>query len=149
MQSTAQAMQAYVRGLAQAPSHEKTFKEMVALPYLPIQPGHPTLGEAYVDLDTSTSKKRPRKSDKAGGDDEEKPKKKKKEKDPNAPKRPASGFIMYQNSRRAAIKEQHPEMTYKELMAIISDDWKNLGSVEKEVRLRQGTCLMTDLANLF
>lgn len=64
------------------------------------------------------------------------PKKKKRErklKDPNAPKGPASAYILFQNDIRAAYKKEHPEMTNKELLRLIGDQWKGLDEGKKEV----------------
>jgi len=64
------------------------------------------------------------------------PKKKKRErkfKDPNAPKGPASAYILFQNDIRAAYKKEHPEMTNKELLRLIGDQWKALDEGKKAV----------------
>jgi hypothetical protein len=132
MQTTSQAMQAYVRGLAAAPSHDKTLKELAALPYLPVQPSEGTFVDAYLEGE-GKSKKRPRKSEATAAGGAPKEKKPKKIKDPNAPKRPASGFIMFQNTRRAAVKEEHANLDYKGQMALISEEWKTMDPAEKAV----------------
>jgi len=63
------------------------------------------------------------------------PSKKKRErklKDPNAPKGPASAYILFQNDIRAAYKKEHPEMTNKELLRLIGDQWKALEEGKKD-----------------
>lgn len=55
-----------------------------------------------------------------------------KPKDPNAPKRPASSYILYQNDVRKELKEQHPEMNNADLLTMISERWKNMTTEEKD-----------------
>jgi hypothetical protein len=57
-----------------------------------------------------------------------------KPKDPNAPKRPASSYILFQNDVRKDLKEMHPELNNADLLTLISDQWKNMSSEEKDVR---------------
>lgn len=69
-------------------------------------------------------------------DDGEGPKKRKrttKPKDPNAPKRPASSYIMFQNEVRKAIKELHPDVPNAEIMSMIADQWKQMTDEQKQV----------------
>jgi transcriptional regulator HMO1 len=63
-----------------------------------------------------------------------KKKRERKLKDPNAPKGPASAYILFQNDIRAAYKKEHPEMTNKELLRLIGDQWKALEEDKKDVR---------------
>lgn len=46
------------------------------------------------------------------------------QKDPSAPKRPASAFLAYANSRRAAAKKVHEEATNADISRILSKMWK-------------------------
>lgn len=62
---------------------------------------------------------------------EEGGKRKRKLKDPNAPKRPPSSYILYQNEIRQQIKKEHPEMTNSELLAFISKQWAEMDESEK------------------
>lgn len=62
------------------------------------------------------------------------PRKKKREKrikDPNAPKGPASAYILFQNDIRSAYKKEHPDMSNKELLRLIGDQWKTLAEEKK------------------
>lgn len=59
----------------------------------------------------------------------------KKIKDPNAPKRPPSAYLLYQNEVRNTIKAQHPEMPYSEILGEISKGWSGLNEQQKKVRL--------------
>ncbi|KDE09608.1 hypothetical protein MVLG_00015 [Microbotryum lychnidis-dioicae p1A1 Lamole] len=75
----------------------------------------------------------------AGSDDEEdgegKSKKKlkvKKVKDPNAPKRPASAYIEFQNSVREKFRTAAPEATYQEILRQISGIWQAMPDAEKK-----------------
>lgn len=63
------------------------------------------------------------------------PRKRKREKrikDPNAPKGPASAYILFQNDIRAAYKKEHPDMSNKELLRLIGDQWKTLDEDKKD-----------------
>ncbi|KXN84207.1 FACT complex subunit SSRP1 [Leucoagaricus sp. SymC.cos] len=67
-------------------------------------------------------------------EDDEGPKKRKrntKPKDPNAPKRPASSYILFQNEIRKELKEKFPNLTNPELLNKISEMWKNMSEEEK------------------
>ncbi|KAJ7590566.1 high mobility group box domain-containing protein [Mycena floridula] len=71
---------------------------------------------------------------KAGTDEpEERGKRKRvtKPKDPNAPKRPATSFLLYQNSRRPDVKKAHPEMSHSEIMTAISQEWSAISAEDK------------------
>jgi hypothetical protein len=78
-----------------------------------------------------------RKAD-ASLDDDEAPKKRKrntKPRDPNAPKRPASSYILFQNEIRKPLKDKHPGLTNPELLNMISDLWKKMSEEEKAVSI--------------
>ncbi|TFK22190.1 HMG-box [Coprinopsis marcescibilis] len=55
-----------------------------------------------------------------------------KPKDPNAPKRPASSYILFQNDVRNDLRKENPTLTNPELLALISDKWKNMTEEEKD-----------------
>ena len=55
----------------------------------------------------------------------------KKAKDPNAPKRPSTGYIRYTVKRRPAFKKEHPKMDNKEIVAGMAAEWKALSEKEK------------------
>ena len=57
----------------------------------------------------------------------------KKPKDPNAPKRPPSAYILYQNEVRDALRSERPELAYKDILALISEKWKALPDAERKV----------------
>lgn len=59
---------------------------------------------------------------------------KKAAKDPNAPKRPASAYLLYQNECRDAVKSSMPEGTaYAETLKKIGEMWKELTPEAKQV----------------
>ncbi|KAL7423411.1 hypothetical protein Q5752_000991 [Cryptotrichosporon argae] len=64
----------------------------------------------------------------AGASSAKKPRQKreKKLKDPNAPKRPPSAYILYQNEVREAVRAAHPGVAYKDILGIIAGQWKAL-----------------------
>jgi len=69
---------------------------------------------------------------KAGALKEPKEKKEKVAKDPNAPKKPATAYLLYQNKVRANVKAENPEFTNKELMGKIGALWSALPDNEKQ-----------------
>jgi transcriptional regulator HMO1 len=58
--------------------------------------------------------------------------KEKKVKDPNAPKRPPSAYLLYQNEFRKEIKEKNPDMTYPQVLQEISKMWSALSPEDKK-----------------
>lgn len=60
-------------------------------------------------------------------------KRKRTKKDPNAPKRPASSFIIYQNTIRAEVKAKHPDLPSPELRKLMAEQWGNLPDEQKNV----------------
>ena len=58
----------------------------------------------------------------------------KKEKDPDAPKQPASAFILFSKHRRNQLKEAKSEISEKDKMRVIAQDWNKLSEKEKKVR---------------
>lgn len=89
------------------------------------------LGQDIADATPAKGKKAS-----AAPPDDEGPKKRKratKPKDPNAPKRPASSYIMFQNEVRKEIKAQYPDISNAELMTLIAEQWKNMGDEDKQV----------------
>ena len=78
-----------------------------------------------------TGKKR-----KTSGDQEGKRKrqvKEKKPKDLNAPKRPPSAYLLFQNEVRKNFKGEHPDMPYSQVLSEISKLWHALTPEEKAV----------------
>ncbi|WVN90223.1 uncharacterized protein L203_105459 [Cryptococcus depauperatus CBS 7841] len=63
----------------------------------------------------------------------ERKKKEKKAKDPNAPKRPPSAYILFQNEVREEIRRSNPGMVYKDILGIISQKWKDLPDPQKKI----------------
>lgn len=62
-------------------------------------------------------------------------KRKRTKKDPNAPKRPASSFIIFQNEIRQQVKEAHPDLPSTELRKLLADKWNNLPTEQKQVSI--------------
>jgi hypothetical protein len=56
-----------------------------------------------------------------------------KPRDPNAPKRPASSYIMFQNQARKELKGKHPNIPNSELLTLISKRWSEMPEEQKEV----------------
>lgn len=61
------------------------------------------------------------------------PGKEKKEKDPNAPKRPPSAYIEYQNSVREDFRKQYSDLPYSEVLKKIGLVWQGMTDAEKKV----------------
>jgi hypothetical protein len=74
----------------------------------------------------------------ADDDDEgdgKKKRKARKPKDPNAPKRPPSSYLLFQNEVRAELKAKFPELPNSELLQMISKRWSAMSDEDKEVRV--------------
>jgi len=56
---------------------------------------------------------------------------KKAAKDPNAPKRPASAYILFVKEHRAVLIEEHPDAKQTELMQLAGKAWKELEPEDK------------------
>ncbi|KAI0773695.1 high mobility group box domain-containing protein [Fomes fomentarius] len=68
---------------------------------------------------------------KSRGDDAE-GKRKKKPKDPNAPKRPPSSYLLFQNDVRSELKAKNPGMPNNELLGAISKLWAEMPQEQKD-----------------
>ena len=64
--------------------------------------------------------------------DNAKPKKQKKAKDPNAPKRPTSGYFYFCAATRDSVKCQNPDMKQQKVIAELGRLWRELNEIEKE-----------------
>lgn len=71
------------------------------------------------------------------GGDGRKRKREVKEKDPNAPKRPASAYLLFQNQVRSKYKTANPNLPQSDLLQLISQQWSNMPQEEKQVYQRQ------------
>lgn len=58
--------------------------------------------------------------------------KKKKAKDPNAPKKSMTSYMLWQAATRDAIKAENPGVPQQELMKIMSQKWKDLSEDDRE-----------------
>ncbi|CAG8801541.1 10441_t:CDS:2 [Cetraspora pellucida] len=54
-------------------------------------------------------------------------------KDPNAPKKPNTAYILFSNEIRAEMKANNPEANQKELVKLIGSRWKALSTEQKKV----------------
>ena len=61
-----------------------------------------------------------------------KPKKVKKVKDPKAPKRALSAWIIYTNELRPKFKADNPEKSTTELTTLMSQEWRNMSDSDKK-----------------
>ncbi len=69
----------------------------------------------------------------AGGKEKRK-RKEKAPKDPNAPKRPPSAYLLFQNDVRKDMQEKLPGKTYREVLTEISKRWTAMTEEQKAVR---------------
>ena len=74
--------------------------------------------ESEVELDANGKKKRVKKA--------------KKIKDPDAPRRPPSSYIFFQNEVREHVKANNPGVPYNEILQQISEQWKALGEEKQK-----------------
>ncbi|ODM98071.1 FACT complex subunit SSRP1 [Orchesella cincta] len=84
--------------------------------------------EIGSDMDTSPKKKKERKpkKDKKEEGGEKRKKKKKGDKDPNAPKRPMSGYFIWLNSNRESLKKKFPGLSLTEFTKKAGEEWKKM-----------------------
>lgn len=69
----------------------------------------------------------------------------KKAKDPNAPKRPPSAYLLFQNAVRATVKQDHPDWTNHEVLAEVSKRWADLSPQDKKVCLELLESICSDI----
>jgi len=58
--------------------------------------------------------------------------KKKKTRDPDAPKKPKSSFMVFSTENRDKIKQQNPEATFGDIASLVSEAWKALSEKDKK-----------------
>ena len=84
---------------------------------------------------TKTTKKKKRVVKKKAKKVVKKPVKKKRKKgakkDPNAPKRAPTAFLLYANAERPALKAKNPEFTIAQLAINLGKQWRNLSAKAK------------------
>lgn len=68
----------------------------------------------------------------AGMDIDRKSKSKKAPKDPNAPKRPLSSYMLWVGDTRGKIKEENPEASITDIAKMLGKLWSNVGSDERQ-----------------
>ena len=56
----------------------------------------------------------------------------KKEKDPDAPKRPLSSYMLFCQDERETVKEEHPTFKAKEILTELGKRWKALDEDDKK-----------------
>lgn len=60
-------------------------------------------------------------------------KERKANRDPNAPKRPPSAYLLFQNEIREDMRQQYKDLTYSEVLGKISESWKSLTEDQRKV----------------
>jgi len=58
-------------------------------------------------------------------------------KDPNAPKRPMSAFLMYSNGRRAAVKKENPDFSNGEISRLLSEMWRKASEEDRQKYIKE------------
>ncbi|GJJ07650.1 hypothetical protein Clacol_001855 [Clathrus columnatus] len=69
--------------------------------------------------------------------------KEKKPRDKDAPKRPPSAYLLFQNEVRKEIKNEHPGMTNHEILQEVSKLWNTVSEQEKKTYLKSHNDLKT------
>lgn len=72
----------------------------------------------------------------AAADGEGKSERKKRVKDPDAPKRPPSAYLLFQNQVRKEMVKQHDGLPYHEVLGEIAKKWAEMPDDQKKVRSR-------------
>lgn len=62
-------------------------------------------------------------------------KERKANRDPNAPKRPPSAYLLFQNEIREDMRQRYKDLTYSEVLGKISEAWKALTEEQRKVCL--------------
>lgn len=62
-------------------------------------------------------------------------KERKANRDPNAPKRPPSAYLLFQNEIREDMRQQYKDLTYSEVLGKISEAWKQLTEDQRKVNI--------------
>jgi hypothetical protein len=126
------------------PTMAMPFAEPAAAPAAPAAPKVPRKNAAPVDNPAAAAAANPVFSVSAppapaGAKRGRKPNKEKKVKDPNAPKRPPSAYLIFQNEVREEMRSKLPaDASYKDVIAAIAARWKEMTAEEKKVRLGLG-----------
>lgn len=109
------------------------------------QGGPPGLMQHPSDTTTAVSandkKRKADQQEEATGKKKRVPKEKK-PKDKDAPKRPPSAYLIYQNDIRKEIKEQNPSISNQELLQTISKTWAMLEPENRKVSQEQPVMVM-------
>lgn len=67
--------------------------------------------------------------------DKEKKKRKRAERDPDAPKKPMSSYMFFQEVKREEFVKKHPELAYKDVLKLLGTTWKQMSDAQKAVCL--------------
>lgn len=67
------------------------------------------------------------------GGEEKRKRKRKAPKDPNAPKKAMSSYLIFSNKFRSKVKEEHPEMTPKDVSVELGRLWREMSQEDKQV----------------
>lgn len=74
-------------------------------------------------------------SGRAGLDNDDGKKKRKRTlKDPNAPKRPVTAYLQFQNEVKNEVQDLHRDKSYKDILRLVAEKWKGLDDEVKQVR---------------
>lgn len=98
------------------------------------------LNGSEMNIDPALNEQEPEVKEKEPKAKKEKVKRVTKPKDPNAPKRPPSAYLIYQNAMREEIKAAHPEFSYSEILKEISARWAKISPEERAVSLITKKC---------
>ncbi|KAI8865416.1 putative high-mobility group non-histone chromosomal protein, partial [Ramicandelaber brevisporus] len=55
-----------------------------------------------------------------------------KTKDPNAPKRPLSAYLIFTGDKRGSIQAENPDIKQKDIMKKLGEMWSQMSDAEKE-----------------
>lgn len=57
-------------------------------------------------------------------------------KDPDAPKKPITSYLFFQEAKRKELSAKHPELPYKEVLKLLGVEWRSMSDADKEVRFQ-------------
>jgi hypothetical protein len=67
------------------------------------------------------------------GTKEKKPRKKREKKDPDAPKRPPSAYLLFQNEHMQQLRDEHKDLPYRDVLKLVAEKWRELSDADKQV----------------
>ncbi|KAI8067441.1 high mobility group box domain-containing protein [Thamnidium elegans] len=95
------------------------------------------LGKNFIALSEALIDTPSQEIDHKEAEDKKNKKKKKADKDPNAPKRNLSSYMLYSQAVRPSTVEKHPDLKAVDIAKLIGEKWNALSDKEKHPYIKQ------------